>query len=138
MNPLPYLLPSLCFCFLWLAQPAGAATPTAAETTVLTELTVLALDPASQGAVVRVADGDLLLLVVGDLLPGEAIKVRRVLADRLVLSERLPSGVQRLAWLYLIDSDSGRSQLRYLDRLPADNSHQLNPATPDQGTENRR
>ncbi len=138
MNPLACLLPSLCVCLVWLAQPADAATSTAAETTFLPELTVLALDPAAQGAVVKVADGDLLLLVAGDLLPGEAIKVRRVLADRLVLSERLPSGVQRLAWLYLIDPDSGRSQLRYLDRLPADNSLQLSPATPDLGTEDRR
>lgn len=116
-----------------LTQPLGAAEPVADpanQALTSADLTLLVLAATEQRAVVRTADGELLLVAAGDRLPGELVTVRQILTDRLVLSERQTSDRQRLVWLYPVDPESGRSPLRYLDRQPPPTEPALMPAMP--------
>lgn len=97
-----------CACSLLIAMPSEAGG-------ALERLTVVALAPMASRAVIKLPNGEMQVVQPGDQLPGDAITVVQVLADKLVVEERLnPSGapaLKRLAWVYQASVSGGYSRV---------------------------
>jgi len=97
-----------CACALLIIMPSEAGG-------ALERLTVVALAPMANRAVIKLPDGEMQVVQPGDQLPGAAITVVQVLTDKLVVEERLnPSetpALKRLAWIYQAPVSGGYSRV---------------------------
>ncbi len=115
------------------ASPSAFASPRKGGTGGLEQVVVVATDPAEHRAVLRVDDGELLLLAPGESIEGTRAVVEQVLADRIVVVETAGApGRRRVAWIYLRDRAEGAPHIRYLESRAQPTG---SPARPPQGAE---
>ncbi len=116
----------LC-CLPLAAAPPSAAGGDAAERAQheplrrpLEALTVVALAPLDERAVVRLPGGELLVVEVDDPLPQTAAVVAEVLADRLVVEEEVEADPprRRRVWIFKPEKLGARSRVVVLDPTP--------------------
>mgnify|MGYP001558690571 CR=1 FL=1 len=88
--------------------------------TRLEDLNVMALGPVDGRAVVKTADGKMLVLKIGDSVPGTKAVVTQVLTDKLVVEETIEKKdeppVKQTVWIYKATKAGEKSQVQRLDR----------------------
>ena len=102
----------------------------------LAAVSLMALEPVAGLGVVRLPDGELVLLAEGESLPGTEATVEEVLEDRLVLREELPEDPprERILWMFPAES-GGSSRLQVLDPEPPEEEPRLKPQSKEVDTE---
>lgn len=120
-GPYPFLL--IAAGLILGSIGAGFAQDSPEHPIALRQAAVVALEPAAGQAVVRLPDGRLHLLSIGDVIPGTRATLQEVLPDRVVVEEVTEvegePPVRRQAWWFEATSD-GASRLEYLERRPPD------------------
>lgn len=111
--------------FAWALAACGllfSISPLASTAEVpLESLSVVALAPVEERAVVKSAHGSLHVVQPGDLLPGTAARVLQVLPDKLVLEAQnasQPESGKHLVWLYQRPPAGDGSRVQRLQRHP--------------------
>lgn len=88
--------------------------------TRLEDLNVIALGPVDGRAVVKTTDGKMLVLKIGDSVPGTKAVVTQVLTDKLVVEETIEKKdeppVKQTVWIYKATKAGEKSQIQRLDR----------------------
>lgn len=119
----PFCLPAL----LLLCARVAAGAPPAAVESPLRQVALLALAAAEQQAVLRLPDGNLVLVKPGDAVPGTEATVVEIQAGRLILEERLPRAV-RAVWMEPAAASGGAGPIRFFDPRPPARKPLLRPS----------
>ncbi len=112
-----------------LGLPSNAQGATEAVSGDLAAMKLVALEPVAGQGVIRLPDGEMLLVAEGESLPGTEALVEEVLEDRLVLREELGGEPPqwRLIWMFQAESGGESSRFQILDPVPPKEEPVLKP-----------
>ncbi len=79
------------------------------------DLTVMALGPLDGRAVVKTADGKMLVLKTGDAVPDSRAIVKQILTNRLVVEETIAGSPPRQQTVWIHKASGGKSRVQRLD-----------------------
>ncbi|MCB1033008.1 MAG: hypothetical protein KDD47_04140 [Acidobacteria bacterium] len=105
----------------------------------LAAIKLLALEPVAGHGVIRLPNGEMLLVAEGESLPGTGASVEEVLEDRLVLREVVEEDPprRRILWMFQAESGKGSSRIQVLDPMPPEEEPVLQPQGSDTDQEIR-
>ena len=103
----------------------------AKETITLEQLTVMALGPLDGRAVVKLPNGKMKVLKIGETIPGTQATVQQVLSDKLVVEEIIKKKgsppVKQTVWIHKASKPGAPSRVQRLDRQRSAKTMRVQP-----------